>query len=327
MNFQRSQASDPTYLNDLMESKMKTTTTIALLAALALALPATLVVGIQDANAQSTLDSASKEGKRTHKRANAKRTNTSSSSKKSTKSKTTTTRTTRTVGQQSGYRATETRVYRSSGQTYHRSYRPTTTRTVHHYSRSRPTYTHVHHSHRTYQSDYGQPVAQTQATSNIDVFINGGVGISGFASNTITDDALPGIGWNFAIGGKGEYIGMEFGLDGGGYTFDPQGTNETELGLFGLYFDLKLQPTIAGFFEPYVFAGLGGYVLSDAILVENTSGGAYRLGLGANLRFENVAIGGKYLYQGFGFADDSGIYGGDFSGNSETVSLGLTFYF
>ncbi len=305
---------------------MKNTTTIALLAALAIALPATMAVGIQDVHAQSTLDSASKEGKRTHKRANAKRTKSNTSNKSTSKTKSRTTTTSRTVGQQTGYRATETRVYRSSGQTYHRSYRPTTTRTVHHYHRARPTYTTVH-SHRTYQSGYGQPATQARATSNIDVFINGGVGISGFASNTITDDALPGIGWNFAIGGKGEYIGMEFGLDGGGYTFDPQGTNETELGLFGLYFDLKLQPTIAGFFEPYVFAGVGGYVLSDAILVENTSGGAYRLGLGANLRFDNVAVGGKYLYQGFGFADDSGIYGGDFSGNSETVSLGLTFYF
>ncbi|QED28187.1 porin family protein [Microvenator marinus] len=312
--------------------------TIALIAALGLSIPAIATFSPADAHAQGkVLDSSSKSGKRTHKRAGAKRTET----KKKKKSRPTTTRstanrttsrTTTTRSAPQGYRATETRVYRSSGtSTRAQSYRSRTTtrhRTTS-YRNSRPVYAERHQYRRQYSNDYGEPATRSTANtgSNIDVYVTGGIGVSGFSSNTISDDALPGIGWNVALGGKGEYLGMELGLDGGGYTFDPEGTNETELGLFGLYFDLKLQPTIAQIFEPYVFAGVGGYVLSDAILVENTGGGAYRLGLGANLRFDSLAIGGKYLYQGFGFTDDSGLYGGDFGGASETVSLGLTIYF
>jgi len=313
---------------------MKRNTLIAFFAALALSIPAVMTTGVSDAHAQgSVINSASKDGKRTHKRAGATRTKAepkkSTQKKKTTTQSTTQTTTTRTsASAPAGYRATETRVYRSSGSSSRAtSYRSSGTRTTTTYRRSRPAYTEVHHHHRSVPADHGQPARRAESRSSIDVYINGGVGISGFASNTISDDALPGIGWNVAIGGKGEYLGMEFGLDGGGYTFDPQGTNETQLGLFGVYFDLKLQPTIANIFEPYIFAGLGGYVLSDAILVENTGGGAYRLGLGANLRFDSIAVGGKYLYQGFGFTDDTGIYGGDFGGASETVSLGLTIYF
>ena len=43
--------------------------------------------------------------------------------------------------------------------------------------------------------------------------------------------------------------------------------------------------------------------------------------------FDDIAIGGKYAWQTMGFTDDSGSYGGDFSGQSETVGINLSIYF
>lgn len=307
--------------------------------AFALALPAVATMSISEARAAGdVLDSAGKEGKRTHKRVGKTKSKSKSKSTKSTRTRsnttrTTTTRTTRPAGTNTRYVGTTT--YRSSGtttrnyttsRTYVRSHsRPTRTRVV----RSSPTHVH-HHSDVVYVQEAppaSHSSARSSSDSNVDVYITGGVGTSGFASNTITDDALPGVGWNVAVGGKGKYLGLEIGLDGGGYTFDPEGANTTDLALFGLYGDLKLQPTIAGFFEPFVYAGLGGYVLGDGILDEASSGGAFRLGMGANLRFDDIAIGAKYAWQTMGFTDDSGSYGGDFTGQSETLGLNLSIYF
>jgi len=161
--------------------------------------------------------------------------------------------------------------------------------------------------------------------SNVDIYITGGLGISGFESTTISDQALPGVGWGVAVGGKGKLLGFELGLDGGGFTFDEE-SNQTDLAYFGLYGDLRLQPSF-GILEPFVSAGLAGYSLQDGVLQEASGGAAFRLGLGANIRFDDFAIGGKYLYTGMAFADDSGIYGGDFSAKSESVTANVTFYF
>lgn len=303
--------------------------------AFALALPAVATMSISEAHAAGdVLDSAGKEGKRTHKRVGKTKSKAKSTSSSKSKRTSNTTRTTTTRRPAGTTRQVGTTTYRSSGtthrhytttRTYVRSHsRPTRTRVV------RSTPTHVHHQSDVVYVQDAPPAGHSSASSsnsNVDVYITGGVGTSGFASTTITDDALPGIGWNVAVGGKGKYLGLEIGLDGGGYTFDPEGANTTDLALFGLYGDLKLQPTIAGFFEPYVYAGLGGYVLGDGILDEASSGGAFRLGLGANLRFDDIAIGAKYAWQTMGFTDDSGSYGGDFTGESETLGLNLSIYF
>lgn len=318
---------------------MSTTSKILAFAlALGLAIPTVATLSITDALAAGgVLSSAGKDGKRTHKRASSK---SKKKSKKKSKSKTTTT-TTRRSG---GTRTTTTRTTRSnhsarSTGTSHRHYDTTSRRTTYVRRSSRPTRTRVvhtapshrvvHHTDTVYVTD-APPAGRSTARSggsSTDIYITGGVGVSGFASKTISDEALPGVGWNVAVGGKGKYLGLEIGLDGGGYTFDPNGENSTDLAFYGIYGDLKLQPTIAGFFEPYVYAGVGGYVLGDAILDEASSGGALRLGLGANLRFDDIAIGGKYAWQTMQFADDSGSYGGDFGGQAETISLNLSIYF
>ncbi len=313
---------------------MNTTSKILAFAlALGLAIPTVATLSISDALAAGgVLSSSGKDGKRTHKRASSKSSKKKSSKRKSSKkksSKKTTTTTTRRSG------TTRTTTSRTSGTT-HRHHNTTSRRTTYVRRSSRPTRVvrsapahHGHHTDTVYVTD-APPAGRSTARSggsSTDIYITGGVGISGFASQTISDEALPGVGWNVAVGGKGKYIGLEIGLDGGGYTFDPNGENSTDLAFYGIYGDLKLQPTIAGFFEPYVYAGVGGYVLGDAILDEASSGGALRLGLGANLRFDDIAIGGKYAWQTMQFADDSGSYGGDFGGQAETISLNLSIYF
>lgn len=297
---------------------------LAFATALGIALPVVTMLSTSEAHAAGgVLSSANNDGKRTHKRVGKK------TSKKSTKKKSTTTRTTTT--HTSNSRVVSTRTYRTS------SSNTTTRRTyVRHSSRPvrvvRTSPTHVHrHTDVVYVQEAPSTARSTSTSkssgSKVDVYITGGVGTSGFASTTITDEALPGIGWNVAVGGKGEYLGFEVGLDGGGYTFDPQGENSTDMSLFGLYGDLKLQPTLADFLEPYVYAGVGGYVLGDGILDESSSGGALRLGLGVNLRFGDFAIGGKYAWQSMAFTDDSGSYGGDFGAQTETIGINLSLYF
>lgn len=155
--------------------------------------------------------------------------------------------------------------------------------------------------------------------------MTGGLGSSGFSSTTISDEALPGAGYNVAFGGKGEYIGFEFGFDGGGYTFD-EASGQTDLAYMGLYGDLKLQPSLS-IFEPFAFIGLGGYSLHDGVLNEVSGGASLRAGFGANIRLDDIAFGVKYLHQGMSFADDSGSYGGDFTAESESVTANLTVYF
>lgn len=307
---------------------------LAFALALGISVPAVTMMSTPEAHAAGgVLDSASNGGKRTHKRAGAAKT----SKKKKSSKKTTTTRTTRTTTTRQApttRRVVSTRTV-SNGSTH--THYTTRSRTTYVRQHSRPTRVvrssprHVHnHTDVVYVQEAPPAARSTPAASSqsdIDVYITGGVGSSGFASTTITDEALPGIGWNVAVGGKGKYLGLEIGLDGGGYTFDPEGANTTDMGLFGLYGDLKLQPTIAGFFEPYVYGGVGGYVLGDGILNESSSGAALRLGLGVNLRFDDIAIGGKYAWQTMGFTDDSGSYGGDFTAQSETVGINLSIYF
>ncbi len=311
------------------------------LIALALSLPTAMVVSMSTAEAGpgDTIRSANKDGKRTHKRANAKRTK-----KKSSKKATTTRR-----SSSNRRHVTRTTTHRHSPQ---RTVRRTTTRTRHVRSAPRRTVrrTTVHHNHarrtrhvhhrthtRTVHHHHSSTSASTSASttrratgrakneSSIEAYLTGGLGYSGFAAPTITDEALPGAGYNLALGVKGEYIGFEFGFNGSGHTFDPA-AGTTDLAVLGLSADLKVQPSF-GPFEPYALAGVGGYSLQDGVVNEASGGGAIRLGLGADFRFDDAALGVRYLHSTYGFADDSGIYGGDFGATSETLGVNLSVYF
>lgn len=302
---------------------------ITFLTTLALALPTTMIVAPSEASAiGGVLKSSKSKGKRVHKRAGAKRTKkdrkkrTRRSSRKSSNTRRVVNRTSRrtTTRRTTTRRATN----RTSRRTSRRVVRRTTTRRPSRRVVRRSSSRTTHHHHRRSEARASSS-SSSKSKSNIDVYLTGGLGTSGFSSTTISDEALPGLGYNIALGLKGKWIGAELGFDGGGYTFDPE-EGGTDLAYSGLFADLKLQPTL-DIFEPYAFVGVGGYLLADDIVKENTSGGALRAGVGANLRIDDFGIGVKYTYMAFSFRDDSGIYGGDFGGQSESVGVNLSLYF
>ena len=155
--------------------------------------------------------------------------------------------------------------------------------------------------------------------------MTGGLGISGFAAEEITDLALPGAAYNIALGAKSGFFGGELGLNGGGYTFDPESAS-ADIAMVGFSGDLKLQPSI-GFFEPYVSGGVGGYALSDAIISEGARGAGLRLGFGADFRFQQVALRLNYQHGSYGLQDINGQYGGNLAARTETVGANLVVYF
>ena len=287
---------------------------------MALALPAAMLVAPSDAFAiGGVLKSSRSDGKRVHKRANKKRTKRSSDKRKRTR-RATRSKTSRRAVKRTSRRSTT----RTSRRTNRRVVRRTTTRrpsrrVVHRSSRR----TVHHHHHRRDTSSSTR--TSSKSKSNIDVYFTGGLGTSGFSSTTISDEALPGLGYNLGLGVKGKLLGVELGFDGGGYTFDPE-AGGTDLAYSGLFADLKLQPAL-DIFEPFAFVGVGGYLLADDILKENTEGGALRAGVGANIRIDDFAIGARYTYMAFSFRDDTGVYGGDFGGASESVGINLSVYF
>lgn len=236
-----------------------------------------------------------------------------------------TTRTTRTVRSQPT-RTTHTRTTRTVRSaprgnrvrrtTYHSGHR---TRHVHHTSH------HSSHSHTSSHTRSSTRSGRTHGRATIDPYVTGGLGISGFAADAIVDKALPGIGYNLAVGAKGKLLGAELGLNGGGYTLDP-GNASTDIGLIGLSGDLKVQPSI-GIFEPFAYLGVGGYALHDGVINEASGGIGVRAGLGADFRFDKVALRAQYQFGLYGMGNESGAYGGDFGAKTETLGASLVVYF
>ena len=134
------------------------------------------------------------------------------------------------------------------------------------------------------------------------------------------------MGWNVAAGAKGKIFGGELSLNGGAYTFTP-GNFPTDIGLWGLSADLRVQPAF-GFFEPFATVGLGGYMLHDAVIREVSGGVGLRAGVGADLRFDDVAIRLGYNFGLHALDSDDHAYGeGAFGARTESLSAGLVVYF
>lgn len=270
----------------------------------------------------------------------------------STTTSRTTTTTRRPVGRTTTTRTTTTRrptTTRRTTTTTRR--RPTTTRRNvhhHHHTSSSTHVTEVHHYHNTNTTTsnsryYGRRTSSAGvATTNRapsrgasavnsnprELYITGGVGLSGLAANQIADGALPGLDFNVGIGSKRRLIAGELGFGLSGYRFDPdQAENTADLTLVSVTGDLKLQPKLA-FIEPYVSAGLGGHVLNDHIIAEGAAGASLRLGAGVDLRFDNVAVSAQYQRNFMGLVGDDLIYeDGALSATTETLSAGLKIYF
>ncbi|MBA2660751.1 MAG: hypothetical protein H0U74_00525 [Bradymonadaceae bacterium] len=184
----------------------------------------------------------------------------------------------------------------------------------------------THHHHHHYDDDHSSSHVATRAQparSTIDGYLTLGLGLGGFAAGQITDLALPGAHFNLGLGGKGKLWGAELGFNGGGYTFDTA-NGGTDLSIMGVSVDVKLQPSL-WIFEPYILAGLGGYLFQDGIMQESALGGALRLGLGADLRFGDIAVSARYLFSSYAFGNDS-LYP-SLAAQTESLGVNLTFYF
>ncbi len=200
--------------------------------------------------------------------------------------------------------------------------RRTTYRSGHHHHRS--SHTHVSASGSSHSSG-STSLRRNETRPTVEAYVTGGLGVSGFASNEITDLPLPGFGYNLAVGAKGKLFGGELGLNGGGYTFDPSNA-AADIATIGLSADLKLQPAF-GFFEPFIAVGLGGYALNDAIIDETATGLGLRLGAGADFRYENFAFRLAYNHGSYGLHDTNGMYDGELGARTETISGAFVVYF
>lgn len=160
------------------------------------------------------------------------------------------------------------------------------------------------------------------------LYVTGGMGVSGFAAPQISDLPLPGLDFNLGFGGKRGIVGAEMGLGLAGWRFDPSAPSRTaNLTMYSMTGDLKLQPSFS-FFEPFVFGGMGGHVFNDHYIDETAVGASLRVGGGVDLRFNNFAINAQYLRSFMGMVGDSSVYeDGLLGASTETLGVGMKVYF
>lgn len=259
------------------------------------------------------------------------------------------------------------RVYRHRTHHHHHvAPRRTVTRTeVHHHHHSAPaprvtnrrtvtTHTHTrtqvhHHHHHTTRRNVvvnrryygsgdtsGGSVAtgtypdsnRSSATLNpTEVYLTANAGLSGFASNQLVTDVLPGVGANLGFGIKKDWLAVELGFDLGGYRLDPA-SSQSDMSLYGVNADLKFQPSIF-FLEPFVFVGVGGKYFNDHEFDATAAGGSLRVGGGLDFRVSQFALSAQYLYSQHGLFGEAGTrYDGELiSAQSDMLSLGVKVYF
>lgn len=174
-------------------------------------------------------------------------------------------------------------------------------------------------SNRSFGADNGGDVTEA--------YITAGAGVSGFAANQISNDALPGMGFNVGLGAKSGWLAGELGFNMSGYRLDPAQT-QSDMALMGVSADLKLQPSFA-FLEPYALVGVGGEYFSDSVANQSASGGALRLGAGLDVRIDNVALSAQYLYTQHGLfgAEGSAYTDNLLTAQTETIGVGIKLYF
>ena len=258
---------------------------------------------------------------------------------------TTTTRTRRPVNSRTT-RTTTTRrpVSRTTThrRTTYRTSRPVS-RTHRHHSSSTTVHNHYYSNNSTNTRYYGRSTRSggavtTSALSSQggatgrglerELYVTGGMGLSGMSATQITDAPMPGLDFNVGVGAKRRLLVGELGFGLSGYRLDPEmAANTADMTLVSLTGDVKLQPRLA-FIEPYISAGLGGHVFNDHIIDEGAVGASLRLGAGVDLRFDTVAVSAQYQRNFLGLVGDDRIYeDGAMSANTETLGLGLKIYF
>jgi opacity protein-like surface antigen len=158
-----------------------------------------------------------------------------------------------------------------------------------------------------------------------EVFVSLGMGAAGFKADQIAEKALPGQDYALALGVKGDWLGAELGVSGGGFRFDPDASGN-DLAIGGITADVRLQPKI-DFVEPYVKAGVGAHRMYDGPIDEGASGTSLRLGAGVDFRGEHLGVGVEYLWSAYGFEGDSGAYGGHLGAQTGSIGAKILYHF
>ncbi|MFP4600864.1 MAG: hypothetical protein ACLFVJ_21620, partial [Persicimonas sp.] len=158
-----------------------------------------------------------------------------------------------------------------------------------------------------------------------DPYVTLGVGVNGLEATDIGTETTTGTDFNLGVGSKGPLFSGEVGIHGGSY----EPATDRDMSLFGLSGDFRLQPRF-GKFEPYGLIGVGGHGLSDADAEFNAIGASLRLGLGADVRFDNLGVSARYLHSRYAFDDSGNNRTGDeggFNATSDQFGVNVQFYF
>ena len=239
--------------------------------------------------------------------------------------RTTTTRTTTTRhGQRSNGRVV--RVHPRPTRRHHRS--RSTTVVHHHHHGSRRTNTRYYGRSNGEVSEQREQRQMAPSRPEREIYLTGGVGLSGLAAPQVASGPLPGLDFSLGVGAKRRLLVGEVGLGLTGYRLDPQmAINTADMTLASVTGDVKLQPKLA-FIEPYISAGLGAHMFNDHIIDESAAGASFRLGAGVDLRFDTVALSAQYQRNFMSLLGDAQIYeDGSLGATTETLGLGLKIYF
>ncbi len=172
---------------------------------------------------------------------------------------------------------------------------------------------------------------RSSGSSSVEEYWTLGAGISAMEMNQAPRPTGSGFDANIGIGARGSTGGVEVGLGYGHYEFTDLDDNPRSR-MLGTNLDLRLQPSV-GSFEPYGLVGVGGHVMNndlieaDALGSNALWGASFRLGFGADFRFQNdLALRASYLRGWYAFESD-GIAGPSPQPTTESLGLSMLFYF
>ncbi len=170
-----------------------------------------------------------------------------------------------------------------------------------------------------------QQQASPQTGGSIgDPYVTLGVGLAGLNAAELDSQTMSGTDFNLGVGTKGQLFSGELGIQGGGYQ--PTATQRS-VSLYGLSGDFRLQPRL-GMFEPYALIGVGVHGLSDSNAEFASVGASLRLGLGADIRVQDVGFSARYLHSAYSFDDPNASNAdGTFSATNDQFGVNLLIYF
>jgi hypothetical protein len=185
---------------------------------------------------------------------------------------------------------------------------------------------HSHGTSSTHVETRSETRSSTRSSTTVaDPYVTLGAGLGGLEASALDDGVMSGTDFNLGLGVKGTLLSGELGIHGGGYS--PADPNR-DVSMFGLSGDFRLQPRL-GIFEPYALIGAGVHSLSDSEVELNSSGASLRLGLGLDVRVDDIGVSARYLYSGYSF-DDTGngrTADSDYNASSEQFGINLLMYF